>query len=288
MSHQHLFSSVSYPVFAYLMACLGSALGLACARRFRARGLRAGWNWLVAGALTLGSGIWGMHFIAMLGYSVDGVELRYDVRTTVLSLVIAVGIVGAGMLVAGLWQNWITLLSSGFIAGLGVAAMHYIGMSALRFPGTTTYSTSTVLLSVGIAVVAATAALWATLRVNNRLTIAIAAVVMGLAISGMHYTGMVAAKVTVGGALPDSGSVTGIDLVAPLIIGLVLEVLLVWFAVLTTSVEERRDISLREYDDSPSPVGPRNSSGSYEQGAPNLFQAGDRPTYRQTHGRRAR
>ncbi|MGP3927821.1 MHYT domain-containing protein [Streptomyces sp. 8N616] len=258
----HLFSNAAYPVMAYVTACTGSALGLACARRFHARGVRRGWNWLAAGALTLGSGIWGMHFIAMLGFSVHGVELRYDVTLTTLSLIVAVVIVGLGMLAAGVRRSWYALLGSGLVSGLGVAAMHYIGMASLQFPGVIRYSGQVVLLSVLIAVIAATAALWATLRVAGKTATVAAATVMGIAISGMHYTGMLAVDATTTGTDVSGGGVVGTKLIAPLIIGLVTQILLVWFAVLMTSVHEGGDNAVPAHAHSASEVRPEGPFGN--------------------------
>jgi NO-binding membrane sensor protein with MHYT domain len=239
MTHQHhLWSSATYPVFAYAIAFVGAALGLACASRLHAVGLRKGKTWLAAGALSLGSGIWGMHFVGMLGYTIDGVTLNYDVGLTVLSWVVAVLVVGVGMLVAGLRRSWPSLLVGGLLAGLGVGAMHYIGMDAVRMSGAMNYNASVVLLSLVIAVVAATAALWATLRVKGLLPIVGAALVMGLAVTGMHYTGMLAVTPEViGNGASDSG-VPALAFVVPLVTGLSLVVLVVTFAVLMNPVEE--------------------------------------------------
>lgn len=244
MEHQyHLFSSASYPALAYVTAFLGSVLGLACASRYRSFGLRQGWNWLGAGALVLGSGIWGMHFIAMLGFSVDRVELRYDLPLTALSLFVAVAVVGAGMLIAGVKRSWPALIAGGLVSGLGVAAMHYLGMAALRFPGTISYDGSIVLLSIVIAVVAATAALWATLRVTGGPAMTGAAVIMGFAISGMHYTGMLAVEVKVD-RVSESGGTSGFSLIMPLIIGLASQIFVIGFALLMSPEYESVKVSL--------------------------------------------
>jgi NO-binding membrane sensor protein with MHYT domain len=238
VTHQHLWASSIYPVFAYAIACVGSALGLACAGRLHAVGLNKGKNWLAGGALSLGSGIWGMHFVAMLGYSVDGVTLRYDVPLTVLSWVVAVIVVGVGMLVAGSGSSWLTLLAGGVLAGLGVGAMHYMGMAAVRMPGRLDYSASMVTLSLVIAVVAATAALWATLRIKGVVPITLAALVMGLAVGGMHYTGMLAVTATAEGQGSVEGGVGALAFVVPLVAGLSLVILVVTFAVLMNPVPE--------------------------------------------------
>ena len=79
-------------------------------------------------------------------------------------MLIAVVVVGIGLLIVGLAVGWRTLLLGGVIIGFGVASMHYIGMAAMKMPDTVRYNNTVVVLSVVIAVVAGTAALWAALR----------------------------------------------------------------------------------------------------------------------------
>ncbi|MFD3456915.1 MHYT domain-containing protein [Streptomyces sp. NPDC058691] len=268
--HQHLYSHGVYPLLAYLMAAVGSGLGLACAARFHARGLARGWSWLAAGALTLGSGIWGMHFIAMLGFAVDDIEFHYDVPLTIVSLIVAIVIVGLGMFVAGVWRSWTGLLIGGVGAGLGVAAMHYMGMAALLFPGDVVYTTWLVVLSVVIAVAAATVALWFTLRVEGTWATTGAALVMAVAISGMHYTGMAAVNVrNVSGVVSDGG-VRGLVLVAPLIIGLGLELMLITFAVLMSPVRETQNGAAASAEEF---AGVRRNGGPVSQPVPSAASA---------------
>jgi NO-binding membrane sensor protein with MHYT domain len=239
VAHQHqLWSSSVYPLFAYAIAVIGSALGLACANRLNAVGLRKGTGWLTLGAISLGSGIWGMHFVAMLGYSIDTVTLHYDVTLTALSWIVAVVVVGIGMLVAGSRRSWPSLLTGGLLAGLGVAGMHYLGMAAVRMPGDMSYDSSVVVLSVVVAIAAATAALWATLRVKGVLPISAASLVMGLAVGGMHYTGMLAVTPEVVGIGSSADGVTAMTFMVPLVAGLSLVVLVATFAVLMNPVEE--------------------------------------------------
>src|SRR5579859_6385225 len=75
------------PVLSYVMACVGAALGLRCTVRALDSTGRVKRNWLLAGAVSIGAGIWTMHFIAMLGFAVTGTEIRYGVSLTLLSLV---------------------------------------------------------------------------------------------------------------------------------------------------------------------------------------------------------
>ncbi|OII62414.1 hypothetical protein BJP40_29045 [Streptomyces sp. CC53] len=184
------------PVVAYLMACIGGALGLRCTTRaLRHPGaFRPGW--LALGATSIGAGIWTMHFIAMMGFQVAEAPVDYDRPVTYASLAIAILMVGIGVFIVGTrGPTVMALVTGGTITGLGIASMHYLGMVALEVPGRLAYDTSTVALSVLIAVVAATAALWAAVAVHGVLPALGAGLVMGLAVSGMHYTGMAAVTV---------------------------------------------------------------------------------------------
>ncbi|MEV7033764.1 MHYT domain-containing protein [Streptomyces sp. NPDC093272] len=187
------------PIAAYLMAFLGSVLALRCTTRSMGRGRgekRAGW--LALGAVSLGCGIWTMHFIAMIGFSVDGTGVSYDAARTLLSLAVAIAVVAGGVFLVGYRGSGpVTLGTAGVVTGLGVAAMHYLGMSAMHTGGTVRYDTTIVALSVVIAVVAATAALWAAVSISAVWATVGAGLVMGAAVSTMHYTGMAAVSVHV-------------------------------------------------------------------------------------------
>ncbi|BFP55962.1 MHYT domain-containing protein [Streptomyces sp. CMC78] len=210
------------PVAAYVMACLGSALGLRCT----IRSLRndSSWKpgWLALGAAAIGSGIWTMHFVAMMGFQVAETPVTYDLQQTVLSLVVAIVVVGLGVFVVGYRGATRTaLLVAGLITGLGVAAMHYIGMASMRMNGQLEYSPVAVTLSVLIAVAAATAALWAAVSVKGFLPSLGAALVMGVAVTGMHYTGMSGLAVRLHeahGSRPLGGD-TAVSIMLPMMVG---------------------------------------------------------------------
>ncbi|MFF3074994.1 MHYT domain-containing protein [Kitasatospora sp. NPDC057904] len=184
------------PIISYLIATTGAAIGLHCTVRALAATGTGRRNWLLTAAAAIGTGIWTMHFVAILGLTVDGTELRYDVPLTMLSLAVAIMVVGAGVYAVGYGrQRALAILLGGLGTGLGVAAMHYTGMAAIRIHGTFKYSPVAVALSVAIAILAATAGLWAAVTVRSNTSIIAAALVMGLAVSCMHYTGMAAAHV---------------------------------------------------------------------------------------------
>ena len=149
-------------------------------------------GWLATAAMAMGGGIWSMHFVAMLSFSLPGMVVRYDLGLTVLSLVIAVSVVGVGFYVISRSERptAAVLLSSGLFVGLGIAAMHFIGMSAMRMHIEIVYSPKWAAVAILIAIAAATAALWLSLRTNEVLERLAAAVAMGIAVSGMHYAAM--------------------------------------------------------------------------------------------------
>ncbi|MEU6662781.1 MHYT domain-containing protein [Streptomyces sp. NPDC046821] len=210
------------PLAAFFMACLGGALGLRCTTRslLVTQSWRPGW--LALGSAAIGSGIWTMHFIAMMGFTVQGTPIHYDKMTTFASLAVAVVMVGVGIFIVGYrGATGVSLFTGGTITGLGVATMHYLGMAGMRLHGTLQYNTFTVAVSVVIAMAAATAALWAAVQVRGFAWSVGASLVMGLAVTGMHYTGMAALSVQVhaheaGG--PPAGE-TPAELLLPLMIG---------------------------------------------------------------------
>ncbi|WP_019891410.1 MHYT domain-containing protein [Streptomyces purpureus] len=209
------------PVLSYAMACIGAALGLRCTVRALEATGRSRRNWLLTAASALGTGIWTMHFVAMLGFGVTGTDIRYDVPLTLLSLLVAMVVVGVGVFAVGHGRARLrSLLLGGLTTGLGVASMHYLGMAALRLHGQVRYDPLLVALSVAIAVVAATAALWAALNIKSPAAVAVASLVMGAAVSSMHYTGMFAVEVDVApshGTLPGA---TAMQFIFPLAVGL--------------------------------------------------------------------
>ncbi|WP_030683136.1 MHYT domain-containing protein [Streptomyces sp. NRRL B-1347] len=208
------------PVVAYLMACLGGALGLRCTTRslLVAHSWRPGW--LALGSAAIGSGIWTMHFIAMMGFTVQETPITYDRLTTFASLAVAIVMVGVGIFIVGYrGASGTALFTGGTITGLGIASMHYLGMAGMRLGGRLQYNTLTVAASVVIAVVAAIAALWAAGQVRGFLWSLGASLVMGLAVSGMHYTGMAAVSVHLHSTPSPSAGGSSAELLAPLMIG---------------------------------------------------------------------
>lgn len=185
------------PVVAYLIACAGAAIGLRCTARAMTLRPEKRFGWLALAAGAFGCGIWSMHFIAMLGFMVDASTLVYDIPLTLLSLLVAIVVVGLGIGFVGYrGKSTGTLLVSGLLTGCGVAGMHYIGMAAMQVEGQVSYDGPLVVASVAIAVAAATAALWMTLNVKGLPAALGAALIAGVAVVAMHYTAMTAVRVS--------------------------------------------------------------------------------------------
>ena len=185
------------PLIAYAMAFLGSLLGLACTARARAAttsGRRS--RWLLIAAVSIGGGIWLMHFMAMLGFDIPDSPVRYDLAVTIASAAVAIGVVGVGLLIVATSRRavWKVLLG-GLFTGIGVATMHYTGMAAMRIAGGVGYDPTMVAASVLIAVLAATVALALAVTVRGRLPIFFSAAIMGVAVCGMHYSAMAALRI---------------------------------------------------------------------------------------------
>ncbi|MBX9410156.1 EAL domain-containing protein [Pseudomonas baetica] len=155
--------------------------------------------WTAGGALAMGVGVWSMHFIGMLAFRLP-IDLGYDISITALSLLIAVLSCGFALWLVSQPKLPISQLAFGaLIMGAGISAMHYTGMAAMRMTPGIDYDPALFGASLLIAVGASAAALWIAFRLRQhsphvRLIRGGAAVIMGIAIVGMHYTGMAAAQ----------------------------------------------------------------------------------------------
>ncbi len=183
-------------LLSVLIAIIGSFATLSHAQRMRLASHRAAKLWMVTGSITLGMTIWGMHFIGMLAFRLP-IPVSYDLALTLFSVLPAIA---AALL--GFWVQCCTkrfsiwrILASGLLMGLGIGAMHYTGMAALRMSPPISYAPSVVALSLIIAVAASWSALLMMqegerIKLSRLPRLMAGAVIMGLAISGMHYTAM--------------------------------------------------------------------------------------------------
>ncbi len=179
--------------------------------------------WLLGGASAMGLGIWAMHYIGMLALKMP-MKIVYDVPTVVLSLLAAIAASVVALFTVsrrqmGVWQT----IAGGVAMGSGIAAMHYIGMAAMRMPAQVTYSKPVVLASIVLAVAISIAALILTFRSRDqkrtRSRKVASAVVMGSAIPVMHYTSMFAANFTASAAPIDISHTVTISSLGIAVIG---------------------------------------------------------------------
>jgi NO-binding membrane sensor protein with MHYT domain len=204
MNDVHQQYSYVLVALSYVISVLGSftalqlALGISKARTVGQR-----WGAVLAAGVAMGGGaIWAMHFIAMLACN-TGMPVTYDIASTGASAVLAVVACSIGLAMAGIGVfTWSKLVGAGTLMGLGVAGMHYLGMSAMLMSATMTYDLNIVAISVGIAIVASIVALWLAFHLRGKVQMLGSALVMGVAVCGMHYTGMAAVDFTDNGTLP--------------------------------------------------------------------------------------
>ncbi len=187
-----------------IVAIVVSYTALTLAGRVAQAERSSGRGWLFGGAAAMGIGIWSMHFIGMLAFSVP-IPLRYNILTTLVSLIIAILTSGFALAIASRPNLGLKRLAAGsLVMGAGICAMHYTGMAAIQIMPTISYDPLLVGASIAIAVTASFAALWLAFKLRSGqswlmfLTRGGAAVVMGFAITGMHYTGMAASMLAPG------------------------------------------------------------------------------------------
>lgn len=186
--HDHFLVALSL-----LIAGTSAYTALDLAGRIRATG---GWmrrGWLGASAIAMGGGIWSMHFVAMLAMNFPGMEMVFDPLLTTLSILLAIVATGTAFLIVcsnGTARS--PLAQSALFMGTGIVAMHYAGMAAVTVPLSVEYDPAWVALSAAIAIGASAAALWLAFSGTGARMKLVAALVMGLAIAGMHYSGMAA------------------------------------------------------------------------------------------------
>ncbi len=229
--------SVALAIFASGMALwLAELAGVQRNPRLRAVAL-------LSGSLALGAGVWAMHFIGMLAFSVCAVS--YDRSTTLWSLLpsIAASALALWLIARRDLRPW-QLVGGGICVGAGIGAMHYTGMAAMRMAAVLRYDPMIFALSIVVAVVLAMLALWvrfglrrAPLEWSDRQRALMSAIVMGLAIAGMHYTGMAAARF-VGPVVP--GTTTNANFLALTVTGITIAFTLL--VMLTNASLRNRDM----------------------------------------------
>jgi diguanylate cyclase (GGDEF)-like protein len=204
------------------IAIVGAYVGLTLSERVAEHKGKSRYLWLVGGAIAFGSAVWAMHFTGMLAFRLP-VEVSYDIPIVALSLLVAVLAGGVALFTISRPRiTWRSSLVGAVVMGVGIGSMHYIGMVAMRMPATALWDVRIIALSAVVAVVFSFVALRLSFYLRaasskrfgwHRIS---AAIVIGFAIAGMHYTGMAAATFVSaahelgGGLLIGGGAIGGV------------------------------------------------------------------------------
>jgi len=217
-------------LLSVLVAMLGSFTALTHAQRMRMSSGRSARIWMITGGTTLGLAIWSMHFIGMLAFHMP-IPIGYDLPLTLLSALPAIAAALLGFYVLREPDiSTVRIIVSGLIMGAGISIMHYTGMAALEMTPEISYDPLIFTLSVAIAVIASWGALLMMyqgerVKLSPTLRFVLGGIIMGLAISGMHYTAMLGINIQ-----PDSVCEVGATEVAPAILAtLVMLTFSFWF-----------------------------------------------------------
>jgi len=179
---------------SFFISVCGAYVGLRWSRRIRKPNGRLDLDRLICACIALGGGaVWSMHFIGMVAYETP-THREFDMLLTLASLLAVLAPVAAGLIIASRRRGSRSdnIVKGGLLTGLGVVAMHYTGMAAIHSNSRFDWNLGIVAMSVAIAVIVSIVALWLATTVKTTGKQLAAAVVMGLAVCGMHYTGMAA------------------------------------------------------------------------------------------------
>ncbi len=252
----HMISESFSPILvaiSVVIASLASYTALDLAGRVSVAQARNRLTWLIYGSTAMGVGIWSMHFVGMLAFRVS-IPIEYDIPLVLTSALIAIAAAFLAMFTVSRSElPALRLLAASVLMGAAISGMHYTGMAAMRVPATISYAPVPFVISIVIAVTASYVALWIAHRYRYDESIAshwrrgASACVMGLALAGMHYTGMSAARYTPPALVLDSWSytiATGSWLTVGVIAGPVLVLVL---ALVGASVDRGKRLALAEY-----------------------------------------
>ncbi len=225
-----------------VISTLASYTALDLAGRVTAARGRVRLAWLAGGACAMGMGIWSMHYIGMLAFRLP-ITVFYDWPTVAASLLCAIFASGVALFVVSRPRMGLTLAGLGSATmGIGIAAMHYTGMAAMRLRAECSYSPILVTVSVVLAVVISLVALWLSFTLRDGHSRPwkkrVSAVLMGAAIPVMHYTGMAAAGFHASDVTPDLSHAVNISSLG--VASITIVVFFILGVTLLTSVVDRR------------------------------------------------
>jgi NO-binding membrane sensor protein with MHYT domain len=255
--HLHDFSyGLATPALSYVVASVGILIGLRAVTRARACHGGSRSRWLALAGLAMGSvGIWAMSFAGLLGFSVSSETTRWSVPVTILSLLVAVLTVTAGLLIVGFsGEESGPLVAAGLITGAGLALTQYLGLAAMRMPGTLGYDPVLFVVSIAIAIIAATVILWSAVRLRRIWATVAVSLLLSIAVSAVHYTAMAAVKVSpastaTGMVIGAGGGATAASYVLPVVLGTSIAAFLALAAVALAPTEDaiRYDAALLDH-----------------------------------------
>lgn len=199
-NHHHNYTLVFLSV---LIAIFASYTALDLVNSLSTSKGRIKWIWLFGGSLAMGVGIWSMHFIGMLAFSIPGLDIYYDVPLLILSIVVAIFASALALyIVSNLRPSLLTYTVGSLVMGAAIAGMHYIGIASMRMGAQIHWNLLLVFLSILVAFAASFGALFFAFILRNDLTVrgflyrGTGGILMGFAIAGMHYTAMAAMSFT--------------------------------------------------------------------------------------------
>ncbi len=194
--HQH-HHNTALVYLSIVIAILSSYIALDLTNALAMAKGRARLIWLSGGSLAMGIGIWSMHFVGMLAFSLPDISIAYDVPLLILSIVVAIGASALTLIIVSRKEiSFKTYILGSLTMGAAIAGMHYIGIASMRLAATITWDVKYVYASIAIAIIASFVALLIAFKLRNdtskkgiyyRMA---GATIMGFAISGMHYTAM--------------------------------------------------------------------------------------------------
>ncbi|AZN40465.1 EAL domain-containing protein [Paenibacillus albus] len=198
--HHHLHGSYDLllVLFSYLVATVASYTVLDLIGRISTSSGMQRWGWVAFGAVGMGLGVWSMHFVGMLAFSLS-TPVAYNLEMVILSVVVIIAAAFIALIIVG--QSKLTiprLITGGMLLATGISVMHYTGMAAMQI--NITYDPLFFSLSIVIAIIASNVALWLSFflhqgKERNKIWVKlVSSFIMGAAVAGMHYTGMHAAQ----------------------------------------------------------------------------------------------
>jgi len=225
-----------------VVAVIASQISLAIASRIRAHRSQVT-VWLLGGAMAMGIGIWAMHFIGMLAYHLP-IPLGYDIPLTLFSLLLAIisSMIALYVIFSSERLDWSNNALSALMMGAGIAGMHYTGIYAMRMSPPIEFDTTLFVASLAIAYIASLFAIrfafvYSTSETFFDLKKGVAALIMGTAIAGMHYTAMEAQIIAPGAVCLAAESGLSVQLLAVLVISVVMGVLVLTGVILNSDLK---------------------------------------------------